>query len=221
MKTIKKQTLKIFLLAFLLVLTSCFNFSDDYIVKGIGPVVTDVRSHNDFNTIWSQIGANINVHDSTSFHMTISMQENLFPYLETGVENKVLNINFGNRSVSTDIPITIDIYMPVLNRFYLSGAGEVHSGLAPAEIVLSGAGLMVFAGQRDNVEVRIPGYGSVDLYGMPVKNATIVIAGNGAVKVDVETKLNVTISGMGTVTYKGNPQIVQEISGMGSLIHEN
>jgi hypothetical protein len=49
------------------------------------------------------------------------------------------------------------------------------------------------------------------------KIATVEISGNGNVAIWVIEKLEVRISGLGDVRYKGAPKVVRKISGAGSI----
>jgi hypothetical protein len=199
-------------------LQSCNRIIDNTVkIQGSGPVIEQERSLTGFVNVSSQIASFINIYYSQESYVNISMQENLFEHLETNVSNNTLFITFGNKNVRTDLPITIDIYTPSMERFSLAGAGNLISKLPLREVNISGSGNVTAAGAKDEVSVFITGTGLVDLFDMPVKKALIRIAGTGEVYVDVQESLDVTISGMGTVHYKGTPRIKQVISGMGSI----
>jgi hypothetical protein len=145
----------------------------------------------------------------------------LFEHLETHVSNGTLSISFENKNVNTDVPIISDIFTPTIEKYSLTGAGNLNSKLPLQEINITGAGNATAMGAGEEIAVYITGVGDVDLYDMPVKKAVIRISGTGNVHVDVEESLDVTISGMGSVVYKGSPRIKQVISGMGSVTSDN
>jgi hypothetical protein len=168
-----------------------------------------------------QIGADVNIIESDSSYMRISIQENLLNYLETKVIGSTLYIDFGGNSVLTSLPTVIDIYTPYVRKFTLAGAGRIKSDLPLEEINISGAGSLYCKGNGTNVNISITGQCDMDLYDMPVENATIRIAGSGNVKLYAEKKINATISGVGYVYYKGSPAIDKNISGIGNVIDRN
>jgi hypothetical protein len=218
-----RSIMQVCFLAASLVLNSCFKIPEDpNVIKGKGKIIVNSwESLSAFESVTSKISAYINIYHSTQYSMNVAMQENLFEHLIVSTSGENLVISFGNKAITTDEPITINVYMPSLSKFVLYGACELDSKLPVEEVNLVGAGILKFRGAGDNVVVNIPGQGTVDLYDMPVKTATVNISGNGNVKVKVENALNIYITGLGMVHYKGNPTVKQSITGMGEVINDN
>lgn len=187
-------------------------------ITGSGEVVTQERELSSFVSLKSMIGANLNIYYSTESYVRITMQQNLFEHLETYVSSNTLFFSFNNKQVQTSVPIVIDVYTDDLDKLELSGAGEIVSELPPSSIKITGAGNVKCTGARDKVSANITGYGAIDLYDMPVKEAEVFISGNGSVYLRASETITATISGMGNVYYKGNPSISQIITGMGRII---
>ncbi len=207
----------------LILFASCEKTINNFnIVEGKGNVVCEDRNLPSFSKVESRIGGNVEVIHGTYPGVSVSLQENLLTYLETSVSNGTLIISFGDNNIRTDSTITIYIYTPSLNEFSLVGAGEINSALPIEKLNITGSGSITCLGERNNVHVSISGAGNINLFGMLVQNANIKISGTGNVRVTVSTKLEVSISGVGSVYYKGHPStIISNISGLGEVINNN
>jgi len=222
MKTLKKIAQFTSFVLFALLMSSCINLDGDFEeVKGKGPVV--IREHDlaAFDHIFSAIGADINMYYGDEPRVVISMQENLFPYLQTNVKESILVLSFGNTMARATEPITIDIYTPSLKKFSLSGAGNIYSEMAAEEILISGTGRLEFKGQGEKVAVNISGAADINLYEMPVDEAQVRVSGSGNIWLQVEDKLDIAISGAATIYYKGQPVISTNITGIGDVVNKN
>ncbi|MDX9845696.1 MAG: DUF2807 domain-containing protein [Tenuifilaceae bacterium] len=202
-------------------LVSCGDLFNTNVIVGEGEVIAETRIFSGFSKIKSEIGADINIIESDESKIVITIQENLLAYLSTKVSSGVLTITFDGNNVSTKEGIVIDIYTSTVEKFTLTGAGDVDSELPIGNILLTGAGNIKCKGSLTNFEASITGAGNFNFYEMPVQNATIRISGTGDVKVQVSNSLNVTISGVGNVYYKGYPQVSTTISGIGNVVNSN
>ena len=113
------------------------------------------------------------------------------------------------------------MYCREAESFELYGAGRIVSEFPLSYINISGAGNVNCRGTGQNVNIRINGAGTVDLFDMQVENADIRISGNGTVYVKATNKLDVRISGAGNVYYLGLPEVTKTISGIGNVISRN
>jgi hypothetical protein len=206
-----------------LLFASCEKTINNFdIIEGEGNVVSEERNLSSFSKVESRIGGNIEIVQRANPGVTVSLQENLLPYLETSVRNGTLIVTFGSHNFRTDSTIIVYVYTPSLAEFSLTGAGVINSALPIEKLNISGSGTITCAGERSNVHVSISGAGNINLFEMPVQNADVKISGSGNVRVSVSTRLDVSISGMGSVYYKGHPStIMSNITGLGHVIDNN
>jgi hypothetical protein len=190
-------------------------------IVGKGPVMNEERILSSFNKVQSTIGAEINIIESDSFYVTISAQENVLNYLKTNVVNDVLKIGFDGYSVQTPQKIVLNVHMPEIMKFSLSGAAQIESDLPIPEIVISGSGDVVCKGKTESLNITINGRSTMDLYEMEVNNARVTISGTGTVRVNAVENLDVVISGVGYVYYLGAPNVQKTISGIGEVKVKN
>jgi hypothetical protein len=103
----------------------------------------------------------------------------------------------------------------------VSGSGRVSLELAAAnevEVGVSGSGKVIAKGAAKQIRASISGSGEVLAADLQVDACNIRISGSGDVEVNVKNELDATISGSGSVTYKGNPSHVNShASGSGKV----
>ena len=103
----------------------------------------------------------------------------------------------------------------------VSGSGKVNLAIAireRADFSLSGSGKILAEGSAREVKTNISGSGKVLASNLETEKCDIRISGSGDVEINVKTDLDATISGSGSVTYKGNPSHVNShSSGSGSI----
>jgi hypothetical protein len=214
-----KKSLKLQLIAVaaLIALVSCGDIFNSNVVVGEGEPITETQNFSNFYKIKSEIGADINIVESDESKIVVTIQENLLSYLSTDVSDGLLTISFNNNIVRTDKGIVVDIYTASVEKFTLTGAGDVDSALPIPEIILTGAGNIKCVGELEDLYATITGAGNFNFYDMPTRNANIRITGTGDVKVMATHALDVTISGVGTVYYKGTPTVTTTITGVGNV----
>lgn len=209
-----------YLILFVLFLSSCMKHVDPpFVIVGKGPVLTDEVIRGNFNTITSSLAASVNIFESDEHFVNVTMEENLFSYLDANIYDGILSISFEGYKVKSSEGIVIDIYTPFIESFSLSGAGDVYSEIPIEEISLTGTGKVKCTGETEATRIYLSGVGDFDLYSMAVSNAYVKLTGTGDVKVNVEEYLEVNLSGIGTVYYKGNPLINKEITGIGEIVN--
>jgi hypothetical protein len=103
----------------------------------------------------------------------------------------------------------------------VSGSGRVVLAMSVAEAAdfsVSGSGKIMASGSADNVKTAISGSGKVLAADLQTNRCEVRISGSGDVEINVKNELDATISGSGSVSYKGNPSKVNSnSSGSGSL----
>ena len=87
-----------------------------------------------------------------------------------------------------------------------------------ASFGISGSGKIEASGSADFVRTRISGSGKVLAADLETKRCEVRISGSGDVEINVISELDATISGSGSVSYRGNPKKVNSnASGSGKV----
>jgi hypothetical protein len=103
----------------------------------------------------------------------------------------------------------------------VSGSGKVLlSGniTNTADFSVSGSGKIQASGSAEFVKTAISGSGKVLAANLEANRCEVRISGSGDVEINVKTELDATISGSGSVAYKGNPgKVNSHASGSGRV----
>ena len=134
-----------------------------------------------------------------------------------------------------------DIFGNDINIF-LSGSGQiVYEGAAEAAVIaLGGSGKITFGGDFSEVSVSHSGSGNlsmsgstgflkitnsgsgaVDAFGMLAVTGQVMNSGSGSSSVYVTDELEASVSGSGSVFYKGSPVIEETDTGSGNVVNAN
>jgi hypothetical protein len=111
--------------------------------------------------------------------------------------------------------------MKSLKAASLPGSGNITiTGMngAAIDFDLPGSGNITADGIVDSVSAELGGSGNIVCGDLQAKSATVNLPGSGNVTVFASENLDVTISGSGSVTYRGNPaEVNQSVTGSGSI----
>jgi hypothetical protein len=225
---------------FIAVLSSC------KMISGNGNVKKETRNPGTFTKIQSSGSADVVITSGSHCAVTVEDDDNLLPYLETVVNNGTLQIHYQDGiSVSND-HAKIYVTAPTLSdvttsgtsnitmsdllqnpdkiSFHTSGTGNIEGEVdAPAiSVSLSGTGTVKLRGRTKDFDCGISGVGHADCGNLESENTTVSVSGVGDAHVFASVHLKATVSGTGSVYYRGNPQNPEiHTSGVGSIKPEN
>lgn len=231
-----------FIVIFLFLLSSC-NLGLN-IKKGNGNIITVQKDISDFSGL--EIGGNykLSLEEGNAPSLTIKTDENLLDFINVESHNDKLYINNVHTLKSTD---GIYIYITYKNlneiscsgtsfiknkgslktdhlKVDMSGAGAVEMDLEVnnLDVDLSGAGMVKFTGYAENENFDISGAGGLKAFNLKSNNCDISLSGIGGAEVFVTEKLDATISGIGGISYRGQPNIIERhITGLGKIKQSN
>lgn len=228
-------------LALFIMAESCI-FIDRETVKGNGNISVEERKGLKAHRIRLAGFMDVELTQGPGTEVKVEADENLQQYIITEMEDDVLvikmrsNIRFIN-SERLKIYITTDR----LEQLTLSGSGNIIgtnkftgserlklrvSGVGDLkldfntpelEAEISGSGSLVLSGETKDAKIQINGVGDCNAETLKAENATVKISGSGDVKLFADSRLDVTIRGVGSVYYKGAASVSQKISGSGEV----
>ncbi len=234
-----------FLLAAMLVTTGCGIISNinSRMITPSDVIISETRDVSGFSAINMGTLGKVILSQGNSESLTISGSDNLVPLIKTTVSNGTLtietdeNINvttFNNKNMLTftigvkDLSsLTVsglgDVSMETLSTpklaLTMSGAGKVQLNQLTSDmlnITVSGLGSVDIAGDVSEASIDIPGAGTMNAPDLKIKTANVTIPGLGNATLWVTDRLTGTISGAGTISYYGNPQIDVNVTGLGT-----
>jgi hypothetical protein len=207
----------ILLIACLLAMSSCRYIGKG--VRGSGNRKTEKRELAAFKSVETAGAFAVNIVCQQPQSFEIEGDDNILPIIKTEVTNGILRIY--SEAYNSSKPIAIRISVPDLEKFTSAGAGDVHvSGVKNDQLVLSntGAANIEASGQTKFVEISTSGAGNIEAEELQAERAKVTVSGAANVDVYASQQLDVSVSGIGSVTYSGNPPVVNKsVSGIGSV----
>jgi len=227
-----------------LITTLFFSSCHKELVVGNGPVVTEMRTVSNFTGVSFKTTGKVNFKIDSLYKVEVSAQRNILDVLRTTIVNGVLVIDFiNNVRVRNHEDITVNVTAPSANYFSISGTGDINaegeltansldlsvSGLGNIVVQkaavngkiktgISGSGnISIATGTAMNEELHISGTGYTDLSNVVAHAAETRTSGSGDIRVNVSDRLELFITGSGSVYYRGQPLIITHISGSGEV----
>jgi hypothetical protein len=105
----------------------------------------------------------------------------------------------------------------------VSGSGKVILAITvsgTADFGVTGSGKIEASGSAGNVKTNISGSGKVLASNLETSKCEVRISGSGDVEINVKDELDSSISGSGSVGYKGNPSRVNSHSSGSGHVHK-
>ena len=221
----KVSLVLVFGLVTALLLTSCsfgMTFGLPIGMSGSGNVVTETRQVSGFNGVVLAAVGKLTITQGDKEKLTITSDDNILPLIKTEVRAGKLVIEFENPSttISSLTEITYNLTVVNLNSLQISGAGDITAAGLKSESFtasVSGAGNIEVSGEAVTQVVTVSGAGDYLAADLKSQSVKVTITGVGGATVWVQKDLDATISGLGTVSYYGNPVVTKRITGAGSV----
>lgn len=215
------------------------------VLRGSGDVVTEERAVKEFDRVSLTGAGDVIITQGDEEALTVETDDNLMPYIRTEVKGKTLVLGFtaeGRRkSFRPSKGIKFYLTLKELSGLDLSGAGNVKvsslevdrleirlSGAGDIQIDavtaedlvvhLSGAGNVELAGQVAEQNVQISGAGDYRASKLESQNAAVEVSGAGNAIVWANDSLDARITGVGAVSYYGDPRVTKSVSLVGRLV---
>ncbi|WP_185154412.1 head GIN domain-containing protein [Fulvivirga sp. M361] len=208
--------------------------------RGNGVMATDRFDVGEFTALETEGNFDITLQRGETPYVTIATDENLLTYIVVEKVGSAVRIST-NKNLISDKGVKVTLYYNDLKSIDVSGAARISSGelikgdylrvnMAGAGAVdlevdlkllavdISGAGAVKLRGHVIEQEIDMNGAGGLEADELISDDCTISISGVGGASIQVREKLEASVSGIGGITYKGNPSDVQtDVSGLGQI----
>jgi hypothetical protein len=188
-------------------------------VKGSGKRETQKREVAPFTSISTEGAFNIEVVCQKDASVEVEGDDNVLPLVSTEVRGNVLRIS-NTKSYSVREPVTFRISVPNLESILADGAGKVqitNVNNDKLQISSNGAVAINAAGTTKMIGVDTNGASKIDTHNL--RSAHAIVDSKGASKIDLGVcdKIDVNVSGVSHVTYRGDPVVNKTIHGPGKV----
>jgi hypothetical protein len=247
-----KSLLNLFLLIILFTSYSCtekcspislHNCSDNF-VKGSGYLVSETRNFNQFRSVHIATAGIVNLTQSDTQEVKITVDDNLMEYVRLSVTNNTLVIDIEPGYSLNNMHLTVHINLPVLEelntssagkfvsqntfncnelRLFSSSAGNIFLNIDANYIYtnLSSAGNANLSGTASIHNAIVSSAGGLHAFSLITDTTTINLSSAGNAEVYVNDLLNANLSSAGSLYYKGDPIINAIVSSLGMIINAN
>ncbi|MGZ5481650.1 MAG: head GIN domain-containing protein [Pyrinomonadaceae bacterium] len=189
-------------------------------VQGSGVRKTEKRDLPAFKSIETSGAFAIRVTCQQAASFEIEGDDNLLPLVKTEVRNGVLHI-FNDGSYTATQAIIVRMALPDLEAISSTGAADIQvTNVKNDQLTISwqGAGRIEATGETKFISISSTGAGKIDTSRLTAERAKVSVTGAAQVDVHASQQLDVTVSGVGQVTYYGNPGVVNKsVTGLGSV----
>ncbi|HNY02261.1 MAG TPA: head GIN domain-containing protein [Bacteroidales bacterium] len=209
-------------------------------VHGDGNVLKETRKVPSFDAIDVSGAFDIVLRQGATEEVVVEADANLLPVIRTEVVGGTLvietrkpvhhvttmkayitvkNLKHIEASGAVDMETEGQISVPELS-IDASGASDSKLEIATQKLALdcSGASKIHFKGSATNLSMDLSGASDIFAYELLTESCDIEISGAGNAQLNVSKKIRASISGAGSVKYKGSPtDINQDVSGAGSI----
>lgn len=188
-------------------------------VRGSGKRELQEREVAPFTSIYTEGAFNIEVVCQKSPAVEVEGDDNVLAFVSSEVKNNVLRLS-NTKSYSVDEPVTFRISVPNLESISADGAGQIKiSGVNNDKIQIfsNGAPTITVAGTTKMVGVDSNGAAKIDTH--KLRSAHAIVDTKGASKVDLGVcdQIDVNVSGVSHVTYRGDPVVNKTVRGPGKV----
>lgn len=210
-------------------------------VKGTGEPVKKDLTVAPFHGVEVMGSLDVELTQAATQSVVVEGQANVAELVETTVNNGIWTIKT-SKCYSTDKPFVVRISVPAMDRVAVMGSGDVTSknafGGDRIDIDIQGSGDVTMTFNCKSVDASVQGSGDIKLGGecqesvfsvqgsgdvkaveLKSQRTMATVTGSGDIAVQVSESLNASVTGSGSVKYKGKPTDVKHnVTGSGDVL---
>ena len=207
------------------VLAGCGDISitfgdDESKVKGSGKQATETRAVAAFTAIDATGIGRLKLRVGEIESLKITADDNILPLIKSEVKDGVLVLSTkGATKSKTDI--VFDVTAKTIKRLENSGTVSIDArGFNGGDLSVetSGVGSIMLAGRVESLKAELSGVGSLEAEELVADRVRTSLSGVGSASVRAEKSISGTVSGVGSLTWKGAATDVStNVSGIGRV----
>lgn len=180
-------------------------------IVGSGVIVSQQRNPGSFTGVRIVGVAKVYVRQGSADSLRIEADDNIIGRVTSVVNQGVLTVGLTNGSY-TNVTVKVYATMTTIHSLGIDGSGDIETtnSIQTDNVACSiiGAGSVTLSGAATDESVVIAGAGSIHNFGLVSSQCSASILGTGTVEVYARQRLDALISGVGSITYDGNPAVV-------------
>ena len=194
---------------------------------GSGTVKEYPLGVDDFENV-SLIGpVNLRIAQAADMEVMVEAEAEIFSALSYEVKNGTLEIGFKENVTcfETDFGVWVNVALPNIKKITSSGISDIVSdgnlNLAQLTLDVSGTANIELSGQVADQTIKVSGVLNAKNFDLLTNTTSIDVSGSGDFEISCADNLDIEVSGIADVSYKGNPSISQDVSGTLNLYDAN
>lgn len=207
---------------FALTLTGCHfgHFNMGHGIKGSGVRKTETRTLPAFHSVSLSGAFDAEIVCQQEQSLTIEGDDNILPLVTTEVRDGELRVG-SDGAYSVNKSVHLKITMPSVDAVQTSGASKIVVTNVRGDnlkVKSSGASTVIASGETASLDINMSGAGKIDARELHAGRVGVDSSGAGHAEVFATEELNATVSGAASVSYYGDPKVLnQKVSGVGSI----
>jgi hypothetical protein len=188
-------------------------------IKGSGNRKAEKRELQPFKAIDTTGAYEVEANCQKPASFEIEADDNILPLIRTEVRDGVLYVSNEQR-YNSQKGVRLRITLPELISVSSRGAGDmtIHDANKDLKIESTGAASIKVDGKVTNATISSTGAGDIDAGRLMAEKARVTVTGAASVNVYATEQLDVSVSGVGSVNYGGDPKTINKsVSGIGSV----
>lgn len=198
-----------------------FNFFSRFgKTKGSGNLKVEDRNVSNFQKIEANGAINLEVTVQQNYAVSVETDDNLLEFIKTEVDGDTLKI-YSEGKLSMRSKVNVKISMPELERVNVNGASNAVIANVKSEnfkLEANGASKIKVNGEVLGFEVDANGASRIDAEELKIQNANLNANGASNIVISAVNQLQADASGASSITYSGEPQIIEKRSSGASSI---
>ncbi len=211
-------------------------------MRGEGAITSGEYEVGAYDAVDIRGGFRVVYSSAPSTKIRLDIQENVRQYVTFNVNNGVLIVDSSRNIIVPSLREgpTLYLYNPNLKALYVSGAVSMNdsepisgesfelevAGAGDIDLALdvkrlnadlAGAASLQLRGNADDADISISGAGEIDALDLQTKRARVRLSGVGSASISCSDELDVDVSAVGSLRYRGNPSVRQSVSGVGNI----
>ena len=191
-------------------------------ISGSGTIVSEERHVAPFSSVRIETLGDVILAQDSVQGVRLEADDNIMGLVATVSANGVLSIGLMQPASYSRLTLRAYVTAPDLKSLVIVGEGTYTStsslSLDTVSCELNGVGSFMLSGTAVVEFIHLAGRGSVNNFGLQSALCSVILSGAGSVEVDVHERLDVTMTGAGSVVYSGDPLIVNSsVTGAGTV----
>ncbi|MFT5150753.1 MAG: hypothetical protein ACI841_000737 [Planctomycetota bacterium] len=195
-------------------------FEKGPVFHGDGVAANEERVLESFDAISIRGGFELDARIGETQSIVIHADSNILERIETEVEDGVLEIGLASGNYHSIQTLKVVVTVPRLRSLDVRGSvdGSVRGlDVDSFAIDVSGAADLHCDGRVRDLDIDIRGSGELALFELTATKVEVSISGSGSVRTHAEERIDARISGSGSIRYRGQPATHISVSGSGVI----